>query len=130
MCIRDSAASAARAGKEVDFYFDFSSPFAYLAATQIEAVAAGARVSWRPFLLGGLFRALGTADVPLFQMPAAKQKHVYADMQRWVRYYGVPFTFPSRFPMNTLKPLRMALQLAQPELKIFAPAVFAAYWAH
>jgi 2-hydroxychromene-2-carboxylate isomerase len=129
--VDEGATRGDRERKRLTFYFDFSSPFAYLAATQIEALGSrqGASVEWQPFLLGGLFRAIGIADVPLFQMPAAKQKHVYADIDRWARYYGVPFTFPSRFPMNSLKPLRVALQLNDEHRKRFASAVFAAYWA-
>ena len=42
-----------------EFFYDFSSPFAYLAATQIERVCAGHELVWRPFLLGGLFKAIG-----------------------------------------------------------------------
>jgi 2-hydroxychromene-2-carboxylate isomerase len=53
--------------KTVTFYYDFSSPFSYLGATQVERVCAarGATVRWRPFLLGALFKSIGTPDVPL-----------------------------------------------------------------
>ena len=116
---------------EVSFFFDVSSPFAYLAATQIEAVAQrrSARVRWRPFLLGALFKSLGTADVPLFTMPQAKQRLARADMDRWAAHYGVPFRFPSRFPMNTVKALRMILQLPDAQRPALALALFRAYWA-
>ena len=61
----------------LDFYFDYSSPFAYLAATQIERVAEekNATVNYKPFLLGGLFKAIGTPMVPLFSFNAPKQKY-------------------------------------------------------
>ena len=67
---------------KVRFYHDFSSPFSYLAATQIERVceAHGAELEWCPILLGGLFRSIGTADVPLFQMSDAKQAYVTRDL--------------------------------------------------
>ncbi|MFT3775080.1 MAG: 2-hydroxychromene-2-carboxylate isomerase [Minicystis sp.] len=116
---------------EVSFFFDFSSPFAYLAATQIEAVAArnGARVRFRPFLLGALFKEIGTADIPLFTMPAAKRAHAAADMQRWAEHYRVPFRFPSRFPMNTVKALRLVLQLPEAERPPLVHALYRAFWA-
>jgi 2-hydroxychromene-2-carboxylate isomerase len=123
----------ARAGTtpEVSFFFDFSSPFAYLAATQIEAVAArhGARVRFRPFLLGGLFKQLGTPDVPLFAMPTPKRAHVARDLQRWADLYGVPYRFPTRFPMNTVKALRLVLQLPDEAKPKLVHALFRAFWA-
>jgi 2-hydroxychromene-2-carboxylate isomerase len=118
------------AGREVSFFFDFSSPFAYLGATQIEAVArrAGATVRYKPFLLGGLFKAIGTADVPLFTMPAPKRLLVGLDMIRWAEHYGVPFQFPSRFPMSTVKALRTVLQLPDDRRPALVQAIFRAYW--
>jgi 2-hydroxychromene-2-carboxylate isomerase len=108
-------------GREVSFFYDFSSPFAYLASTQIEAVArrAGATVRFRPFLLGALFKAIGTPEVPLFAMPEAKRPMLGKDIARWAEHWGVPFQFPSRFPVNSVKALRLVLQVppvAQPPL--------------
>jgi 2-hydroxychromene-2-carboxylate isomerase len=117
--------------KELDFYFDFSSPFAYLAATQVEALARRNRaiVRHRPFLLGALFKAIGTADVPLLEMPEPKRVHTVKDMQRWAARYGVPLRFPSRFPMNTVKALRMVLQVPEASMPALVGAIFRAYWA-
>jgi 2-hydroxychromene-2-carboxylate isomerase len=117
-------------GREVSFFFDFSSPFAYLGATQIEAVArrAGGAVRYKPFLLGGLFKAIGTPDVPLFTMPASKRLLVGLDMTRWATHYRVPFQFPSRFPMNTVKALRMVLELPDAQRPALVGAIFHAYW--
>lgn len=113
------------------FFFDFSSPFAYLASTQIEALAqrTGAELIYRPFLLGGLFKEIGTPDVPIFSMPAAKRRHALADMARWADHYGVPLRFPSRFPMNTVKPLRMVLELPEGQRAALIHPIFRAYWA-
>jgi len=114
----------------LDFYFDYSSPFAYLGATQVEAVAArhGAVLSYRPFLLGGLFRAIGTPDVPLFAMPPPKQRFMNDDMFRWAKRHGVPLRFPSRFPMNTVAALRMTLSVAEVERGPLVSALFRAFW--
>jgi 2-hydroxychromene-2-carboxylate isomerase len=116
--------------KHLDFYFDFSSPFAYLGGTQIEAVAArhGAVVRYRPFFLGGLFKAIGTPLVPISVAPEAKRKHFLADLARWADHYDVPFRFPSRFPLNTVKPLRMVLALPEAERARLVRPLFEAYW--
>jgi len=121
---------------ELELFWDFSSPFAYLAATQITSLVerTGVRFVDRPVLLGGLFRAIGQVDVPLFQMSPAKQAHVRDDIHRWAEYYGVPFTFPSRFPVSSLKALRayMALSQTTDDARVHASyrdRVFRAYWA-
>ena len=113
----------------VDFYYDFSSPFAYLGSTQIEAVAqrAGATLTWKPMLLGGVFRAIGTPMVPFNEAAASKQRYLSTDMERWARHWDVPFQFPTRFPMMTVRPLRMVFLLDDPVP--FIHRVFAAYWA-
>jgi 2-hydroxychromene-2-carboxylate isomerase len=126
-----AAPSGPAAVSEVSFFFDFSSPFAYLASTQIEALAQrnGAAVRWRPFLLGGLFKLLGGPDVPLLAMSAPKRAHVGVDMNRWAAHRGVTLRFPSRFPMNTVKALRMVLQLPDEQRPPLVHALYRAYWA-
>jgi 2-hydroxychromene-2-carboxylate isomerase len=120
-----------RPAPTLDFYWDFSSPFAYLAATQIAALAArtGATLTWHGILLGGLFRSIGTPDVPLATFPAAKQRHVMHDLDRWAAYWGVPFKFPSRFPMSTVRAMRVHLALPEERRAAYRDAVFRAYWA-
>lgn len=117
--------------RTLDFYWDFSSPFAYLGSTQAEALAArtGAQLTFRPMLLGAVFKALGTPDVPLRTWSEAKQRYGLTDMLRWADFWGVPFKFPSRFPMNTVKALRAYLALPEARQKAFREATFRAYWA-
>jgi 2-hydroxychromene-2-carboxylate isomerase len=116
---------------ELHFFFDFSSPFAYLASTQVEPLAqrTGATLRYRPFLLGALFKAVGTPDVPLFSMPEPKRRHAGQDMYRWADHYGVPLRFPTRFPMNTVKPLRMVLQLPDEQKSRLIAPIYRATWA-
>jgi 2-hydroxychromene-2-carboxylate isomerase len=118
------------ARKELDFFFDYSSPFAYLGATQVEALAArnGAALRYRPFLLGGLFREIGTPDVPLLAMPEPKRRHSVRDMARWADFYGVPFHFPTRFPMVTVKALRITIALPEDERRKIIGPLFQAFW--
>ncbi len=117
--------------KTVELFFDIGSPYSYLAATQIEAVAAGtgARVRWRPFLLGAVFKATGN------EMPArvaAKARWMLDDIARWAKRYGVPFKMSTRFPLNTLRTeraLAAAARIAGEEVVgPFALTLFRAYW--
>lgn len=106
------------------FFHDFSSPYSYLAATQIERLAAarGVTVEWVPILLGALFREIGTPDVPLLEMSAAKQAYVRRDLHDWAGWWGVPFAFPRRFPLRSVLPLRVALVEPAATLPIYRAA--------
>jgi 2-hydroxychromene-2-carboxylate isomerase len=114
---------------EVEFFFDFSSPFAYLASTQIESVAAsaGARVVFRPFLLGALFKNIGTDNVPMLGFSPAKQAWVGSDIARYAKRYAVGFRFPSTFPIRSVLPLRTAIA-AGDALPRVMHALFKAAW--
>ncbi len=122
----DSPDPNVAAGVTIEFFHDFASPYAYLASTQIERVAAawGATVRWRPILLGALFREIGCADVPLFEQSAAKQRYIRRDLEDWAAHWGVPFTFPAHFPLRSIAPLRAAL--VAPEL---TPILYRATWS-
>ena len=117
--------------RTIEVYWDFSSPFAYLGASQMEALAArtGAKLVWHPILLGGLFRSIGTPDVPIATFSEAKQRHTMADLHRWAAFWRVPFKFPSRFPVLTVRPLRVYLALPEEHRARYRQAVFQACWA-
>ncbi|MDB4940973.1 MAG: 2-hydroxychromene-2-carboxylate isomerase [Labilithrix sp.] len=117
--------------RSLEVYWDFSSPFAYLGVTQVKALAArtGARVTWRPMLLGGIFRALGGPDVPLATFSPAKARYVAADLERWAAYWGVPFRMPTRFPTSSVKALRLHEALPESARDDYRANVFRAYWA-
>jgi 2-hydroxychromene-2-carboxylate isomerase len=91
------------------FYYDVVCPYAYLASTRIEAVAAraGASIEWVPILLGGVFRAIGQADVPARAMPPAKQHLNLLDMKRYAAFYGVPLQLHPRHPLRTVEAMRL-----------------------
>lgn len=110
----------------LSFFHDFSSPFSYLAATQIERIARarGVVVEWIPILLGALFRELGTPDVPLLEMNPTKQAYVRRDLHDWAEHWGVPFVFPQRFPLRSVLPLRVAL--CEPAATL---PIYGAVWA-
>lgn len=115
----------------LEVYWDFSSPFAYLGATQAEAVAqrTGAELVWRPMLLGGVFKAIGQAMVPLATWSAQKQQYYLEDIKRWAAYWGVPFAWPEKFPTNSLKAMRAYLALPADRQRGFRERTFRAYWA-
>ncbi|HLU67277.1 MAG TPA: 2-hydroxychromene-2-carboxylate isomerase [Kofleriaceae bacterium] len=114
----------------IQFWYDFSSPFSYLAATQAQAVAdrAGAALEWRPMLLGAVFRDSGTANVPLLAMSESKRRWVASDLKLWASWWGVPFRFASKFPQKTVTALRLAL-LAGDRIAELSLAMFRAMWA-
>jgi 2-hydroxychromene-2-carboxylate isomerase len=115
----------------LEIYWDFSSPFAYLGSTQAEKLAerTGATLVWRPMLLGGVFKAIGQVDVPLLSWSDAKRRYYLEDLKRFSEYWGVPFAFPSRFPLLSLKALRVYLALPEERRASFRARTFAACWS-
>ena len=116
--------------KTVDFYFDFGSPAAYLAWTQLPAIcqAAGAQLVCKPMLLGGVFQSTGNRS-PI-SVPA-KGKYLFQDLNRYAARYAVPFRLNPNFPINTLVLMRGAAGLLAREPQRFddyARAVFNAMW--
>ena len=116
--------------KSVDFYFDFGSPAAYLAYTQLSRLTSdtGATVVMKPILLGGIFQASGNrppASVPL------KGSYLFKDMSRFARRYGVRLNMNPFFPIITTTLMRMdpGLHLRNDQsLKHFRDTVFQAIW--
>lgn len=108
-----------------EFFFDYGSPYSYLAATQVEEVArrTGAELVWRPFLLGGVFKSTGNTP------PAAnlyKAKYLIKDLQNWCEHYGLPpFRLPDAFPLNSLKADRLGVVMVRKGL--IAPFTHAVY---
>jgi len=96
--------------KQVEFLFDFGSPYSYLAYKQLPKVAAsrGATILWTPVLLGGIFQATGNhspIDVP------SKGQYSFVDLKRWASSYGVKMTMNPNFPINTLSLMRGAVAM-------------------
>jgi len=115
--------------KQLEFFFDYVSPFSYLANSQVQAIAArtGAEILYRPFLLGGVMQATG--NQPPATLPA-RGRYMPKDIGRWVRRYGIPFTFNPSFPMRTLEAMRAALAAQQAGVfPAYHAALFKAAWA-
>lgn len=113
----------------IDFYFDFSSPYGYLASEKIEALAAkhGRNVHWRPVLLGVIFKQTGAA--PLTQIPL-KGDYSRRDMERSAKFHEVPdFRLPSKFPIPSQAAARIVLWTQQRDAALAASVVHALYRA-
>jgi len=114
----------------IEFYFDFSSPYSYLASETIEPLAAryGRGVEYKPMLLGAAFKVAGTrplTDVPL------KGEYSKRDMERSARFAGVPFVLPEPFPIATVAAARTFIWLGDtdPErARAFLHAAFREYF--
>jgi 2-hydroxychromene-2-carboxylate isomerase len=114
----------------IDFYFDFSSPYGYLGAQKIDALAArhGRTVDWHPVLLGVIFKETGGA--PLTTVPI-KGDYSKRDFERSARFHGVDYRAPSKFPIASQAPARIVLWLKHrdPALAVrVAKALYRAYF--
>jgi 2-hydroxychromene-2-carboxylate isomerase len=110
----------------VSFYFDLSSPYSYLAATQLAGLAArtGAEVAWRPMFLAAVFKAVGAT---MADSSVAKRRWQRRDLGHWAERYGVPWKMATRFPQNTVQAMRLIL-VDDARAAAVALAGFAAMW--
>jgi 2-hydroxychromene-2-carboxylate isomerase len=119
--------------RRIDFYFDCSSPWTYLAfhAVQPLATELGAEIAWKPILVGGVFN---TVNQTVYQSRATpnplKQAYMLKDLGDWARLYGLRIVFPPTvFPVNSVKCMRGAFVASdQGKLVPYATAAFEAYW--
>lgn len=119
----------------IEFFFDCSSPWTWLAFRNIQPIARklGVEIRWRPVLVGGIFNSVNPSVYEFRERGVpAKQAYHRKDLQDWARISGVRILFPpTAFPVNSVKAMRGCL-LLEPEGKLvpFAEAVFEAYWTH
>ena len=117
--------------RSVEFFFDYGSPYSYLANTQLPALRArsGCEIVYRPMLLGGVFKATGNQS-PALEPVEAKRRYGAAEILRWVERLGVAFQMNPHFPINTLGLMRAA-HAAQKHgvFDAFHAAVYPAFWA-
>ena len=119
--------------RRLDFYFDCSSPWTYLAFHAIQPLAAelGAEIAWKPVLVGGVFNAVNQTVYDSRAKPnPRKQAYMLKDLADWARLYGLRITFPPAvFPVNSVKCMRGAfVALDEGKLGPYATAAFEAYW--
>jgi 2-hydroxychromene-2-carboxylate isomerase len=114
----------------IEFYFDFSSPYSYLASETIEPLAAryGREVDYKPILLGAAFKVAGTQ--PLVDVPL-KGEYSKRDMQRSARFAGIAFALPVPFPIGAVAASRAYLWLSDADAaraRAFLHATFREYF--
>jgi len=111
--------------KKLEFFYDYVSPYTYLANSQLKGMDAD--IVYRPILLGALMKGIG--NVPPARL-AARGDYLFKDVARWAAHYDIPYAMNPAFPVNTIKALRVAL-VAQEEdcLGAVHQALFDAVWA-
>ena len=119
-------------GKNMEFFYDCSSPWTYLAFSKIEDVAHrhNANLLWRPFLVGGVFNTVNPSVYESRANPVKLKARYYSkDLQDWARFYGLKIGNPSVFPVNSVKAMRGAF-VAEEHGKIspYSRRVFESYW--
>jgi 2-hydroxychromene-2-carboxylate isomerase len=115
----------------IEFFFDCSSPWTYLAFHNIQPLAKefGAEISWRPILVGGIFNTVNPSVYASRETPVPlKARYMKKDLADWARSAGLAIKMPPTvFPVNSVKAMRGCIFLGK-DMVPFARAVFAAYW--
>ncbi len=116
----------------LEFFFDCSSPWTYLAFSQIEQVGAeaGAELIWRPILVGGVFNEVNESVYEQRANPVPVKLRYYGkDLQDWARHCGIRIGQPPVFPVNSVKAMRgVFVAAAHDRVAPYARAVFQSYW--
>lgn len=119
-------------GKVVEFFFDCSSPWTYLAFSQIECLAADADATlvWKPILVGGVFNAVNQSVYEQRANPQPqKARYMMKDLQDWAQAYGLVIKWPSIFPVRAVAPMRAIVAASAYEKAVaLSGALFHAYW--
>ena len=119
--------------RRLDFYFDCSSPWTYLAFHAIQPLTAelGAEIAWKPILVGGVFNAVNQTVYESRAKPnPRKADYMLKDLADWAKLYGRKIVFPPKvFPVNSVKCMRGAfVAIDAGKLVPYATAAFEAYW--
>ena len=117
----------------IEFFFDCSSPWTYLAFHNIQPLAKefGEEIVWRPILVGGIFNTVNPSVYAQRETPVPlKARYMKKDLQDWARSAGLAIKMPPTvFPVNSVKAMRGCILLAgEGKLVPFARAAFEIYW--
>lgn len=117
---------------KLEFFFDCSSPWTYLAFEGVQPIAErhDVAIDWRPILVGGVFNAVNPEVYEARAHPNPRRfAYMHKDLMDWARHYGLQIGFPPVFPVNSVKAMRGALvALDAGRLVPYACAVFRRYW--
>ena len=111
--------------KEIDFYFDFISPYTYLAHKKIQSLSKDIKINYKPILLGGLHN-LEEITAPAFIKP--KLKHMISDCNLIAKKNNFDFNWNSKFPLNSLHIMRGYLYINFDIRNLYTDIMFNAYW--
>ncbi|MGD0670555.1 MAG: 2-hydroxychromene-2-carboxylate isomerase [Candidatus Binatus sp.] len=118
--------------KKLEFFYDCSSPWTYLAFTKIEDVARrhDAELIWRPILVGGLFNTVNPSVYESRAKPVpVKARYYVKDLADWARFYGLKIGNPTVFPVNSVKAMRGAFVADEHRvISRYSRRVFESYW--
>lgn len=119
---------------KLEFFFDCSSPWTYLAFTGIQPIVARYRVDlqWRPILVGGVFNAVNQGIYEARESMFNNERrvtHYMKDLADWARYYDLKIGWPTMHPANAVKVMRGCF-VAEEQGKLipFAKRAFEMYW--
>lgn len=121
----------------IEFFFDCSSPWTYIAFRNIQPLAEELQtsISWRPVLVGGIFNSVNKGIYSAREdMDSPKNRYMLKDVQDNARETGLQINFPPKvFPVNSVKAMRGCIWIAQdsqaaPHYLAFVEATFAAYF--
>ena len=117
---------------KAEFLFDFGSPNAYIAHTQVPGIEArtGRSIEYVPVLLGGVFKLTGNVSpMEAFKGVPAKLAYFRQDVQAWVEHLGIPYRRNPHFPVNTLAVMRGAAAMQDTDrFADYVDTVFRAVW--
>jgi 2-hydroxychromene-2-carboxylate isomerase len=118
----------------IEFFFDCSSPWTYLAFHNIQSLAAEVNepIEWKPVLVGGIFNSVNPSVYAMREQPVpSKMNYMVKDLQDWAKLANLKICMPPKvFPVNSVKAMRACLWLApQGKMVPFATALFEAYWS-
>ena len=113
--------------KEIDFYFDFISPYAYLAHKKIQLLPKDIKINYKPILLGGLHNLEGIT-APAFIKP--KLKHMINDCLLIAKKNNHDFKWNSIFPINSLNIMRGCFDINLSNRDPYIETMFNAYWKY
>lgn len=119
--------------QRLEFFFDCSSPWTYLAfESALQRLAdLPLEIEWRPILVGGIFNTVNPSVYQSRETPVpAKAAYMRKDLSDWADHCGLKIGWPSVFPVNSVKAMRGALVAIERDCLVpYARAVFQRYWS-
>ena len=113
--------------KEIEFYYDFISPYSYIAYKRIIEIEKNSKIrfNFKPILLGGLHNLAKITAPGLIE---TKKNYLVRDCEIVSKKYKIDFKFNEKFPVNSLYLMRGNLVVPNDKVKIYVNKCFEAYW--